>query len=186
MGGARKYRSFTGILYPDSTAYSCAEKLDILKECFPKWAFVLHDKDVNEDGELKKPHYHWVGYRENGVQVSTIAKFMDLPEAAVEFGKFGWRALVRYLTHIDHPEKTLYPVEDVTCNFNICALLQDELTSDDMAKSILNYLVSSGCSSTRQLVAWAIDNGVWSELRRSSGLWSAIMLENRNDLEWSK
>lgn len=176
---AKKYRSFTGVLYPDSTSYDCAEKLEMLQGAFNQWAYVLHDKDINADGTPKKPHYHWVGYRNNAVMVSTIARALDLKENEVEFGKTGWKPLVRYLTHIDHPEKAAYTVDLIAANFDVSRFMVDEMTSDDMARSIFSYVVSGKCSSVTQLVGWCIDNGYWSELRRTFNLWQALMHETQ-------
>lgn len=51
-----KDRKYQGVLYPDSESYCCDDVLNILKSTFPEFAYILHDKDVDENGELKKPH----------------------------------------------------------------------------------------------------------------------------------
>lgn len=178
----KKYRSFTGILYPDSTAYNCEELLDKLPVIFEEWGYVLHDSDVLESGEVKKAHYHWVGRRKNPVSLKTIANAFGIPEEAIEFVKHGWRAAVRYLTHVDHEEKFQYDPACVVCSFDYGKFLVDDVSSEDMAKGIFNYLVTSGCTSTMQLTRWAIDNGYWPEMRRAFPLWAAIMLENKNEM----
>lgn len=180
---AKKYRSFTGVLYPDSTSYDCAEKLEMLEGVFEEWGYVLHDKDTNADGTPKKPHYHWVGHRKNGVMVSTIAKALGLNENEVEYGKSGWRSLVRYLTHIDHPEKAAYTVDLITANFDVSRFMVDEMTGDEVAKSIFSYVMSGKCQTATQLVGWCIDNGYWSELRRSFGLWQTLMNEVKANVD---
>lgn len=192
MGKAKTYRAYTGIFYPDSVSYVCEEKLALLDGAFNKWAYVLHDRDVwTEDderidsahcaGSLKKPHFHWVGYRENGVALATVAKALQLSDNDIEIAKHGWKNVCRYLTHLNAPEKAQYDVSEITSNFDIQSLMFDEVSAEDMAKTIFSYLMESGCISTRQLVKWSFDNGCWSELRRSFSLYQSIMQENRQD-----
>ena len=60
MADNKKIRNFSGVLYPDSESYNCNEVIDRIKSKFKQWAFCLHDMDVNDEGELKKAHIHWV------------------------------------------------------------------------------------------------------------------------------
>ena len=46
-----KDRKFQGILYPDSESYCCEDVLNVLKSTFPEFAYILHDKDTDENGE---------------------------------------------------------------------------------------------------------------------------------------
>lgn len=172
---AKKYRSFTGVLYPDSTSYDCSEKLEMLQGAFNQWAYVLHDKDTNADGTPKKPHYHWVGYRENAVLGSTIARAMELQEHEIEHGKFGWKYLVRYLTHIDHPEKAAYTVDLIKANFDVTRFMLDEVTREDMARSLISFIRQGTCNTQMQLVVWALDNGCYSEFMRNPTYWSGLL-----------
>ncbi|MGQ7458465.1 Rep family protein, partial [Streptococcus suis] len=52
----QKGRDWTFIVYPESAPSNWREILD---ETHMRWVeFPLHDKDVNADGEIKKPHWH--------------------------------------------------------------------------------------------------------------------------------
>ena len=57
----KQSRSFLGVLYPDSTSYVFDDVLVRLKDTFPELAYITHDRDVDDNGELKKPHVHWCG-----------------------------------------------------------------------------------------------------------------------------
>ena len=49
-------RTWTFIVYPESAPQNWRELLD---ECHVSWVeSPLHDKDVNPDGTVKKPHWH--------------------------------------------------------------------------------------------------------------------------------
>ena len=54
---SEKSRTFLGVLYPDSESYDCASVLDRLSDVFEEWAYITHDMDTEEDGEVKKAAY---------------------------------------------------------------------------------------------------------------------------------
>ena len=64
-------RKFCGVLYFDSTMYDCLVVLECLNDCFSCWGYVLHDSDVDENGEVKKAHYYWVGKQETPAPART-------------------------------------------------------------------------------------------------------------------
>lgn len=81
--------------------------------CLNVFVSPLHDKDVNPDGEQKKPHYHVLVIYDS---VKTQAQFLDF---ASTFGGVGQekvnsiRGYARYLCHLDNPEKYQYNLDDV-------------------------------------------------------------------------
>ena len=96
-----------------------------------EYAYILHDKDVNEKGILKKPHFHIVINMENATSVFTIAKkfdilpnFIDLPKGKSAFGD-----CVEYLTHQNEEEqkkgKFLYSDDEVKSNFDFKKLIEE-------------------------------------------------------------
>lgn len=108
---------YAAIIYPDSLPLQAAvDHLDGLK-----WDYrisPLHDKDVNEDGTPKKPHYHLLcGFaskppefldfrdmmRKRGFVVAEYEKDckQNCPERAE-----------RYHAHLDQPEKAQYNPDD--------------------------------------------------------------------------
>lgn len=168
MGSKSKQgRNFQGILYPDSTAYDCQVALEKLSEVFPKHAYILHDQDINEDGTPKKPHYHWLGSRETPVAISTIAKQLGIAENAVEFCK-SYRTFLRYLIHLDHPDKAQYKPDAVQGNFDKRFLVG---MSEQSFISLVRQKIDSGEIATfRGLYIWAEQNDFWPEFRRNQAL----------------
>ena len=68
-------RKFCGILYVESDTYNVDDVLGHIKSYFDQWAYCLHDRDViEESGEIKKAHFHWVGSVKNPVSLSTISR----------------------------------------------------------------------------------------------------------------
>lgn len=92
---------------------------NILKEYLIKsdnirfWAFILHDKDIDNNGAVKTPHYHIVvkfysPYGKNTI-INAFAKDLMINKNII--GVQIVRSLVsitRYLSHSDSPEKYRY------------------------------------------------------------------------------
>lgn len=171
-------RCFQGILYPDSQSYDCDSVLARLSSVFSEWAYVLHDKDTDENGELKKPHFHWVGRLDSPALITTVAggKKLCVPENSVEFCE-SWKGSVKYLTHENAPEKYHYSFDDVTSNFDVRRLSAPKQNEVAKVRLIRNYLSESGCTSAEQLMDWCIENDCWPEYRRSFAIWACVMRE---------
>ena len=176
-----KSRNFLGVLYPDSESYICEEVLGLLDATFKEWAYVLHDKDTDDEGNPKKPHIHWIGKRASPVPISTISNSLGVPNNSVEFCN-RWKQSARYLIHLDSPDKEAYLPSDIVSNFEISKYLS-EMSDLDMAKKILDYVETEHPVSLHTLIKWCMSNGCWSEYRRSSGTW--IVLLNQMKMEES-
>ena len=87
---------------------------DKIKEALEKfgkceYAYVLHDKDMNEDGTEKAKHYHIVIKTENPTSIYTVASrfnilpnFIDIPRGTDAFSE-----CVKYLTHEDEKQQKI-------------------------------------------------------------------------------
>lgn len=173
-----KSRTFLGVLYPDSESYDCASVLERLADVFEEWAYITHDMDTDENGEVKKPHIHWVGKLANAALLSTVAggHKLGVPENSVEYCR-SWKAAVRYLVHKDSPEKFQYSTDLVHSNFEIGPVLDRAQCEIVKVKMIRQYILDTQCTSATQLLDWCIENNCWSEYRRSFAIWSCIMRE---------
>lgn len=117
----KRTRNWTVILYPEDLPENWVNLVDDLHF---KWIEgPLHDKDVNADGQPKKPHSHTLfmfdsvkteeqvtsmlkdvfGESEKGSIVG-VAK----PKQVIDRG-----AIVRYMAHLDNPEKAQYDIVDI-------------------------------------------------------------------------
>lgn len=111
--GTGRTRNFACIVYPESAPENWQ---DILADEFiPAFISPLHDKDVNPTGEVKKAHYHVI------LMFDGVKTFEQAQEV---FDKIGGvtcqtvnsiRGYVRYLCHMDNPDKAQYKQEDVIC-----------------------------------------------------------------------
>lgn len=111
--------TWTFLVYPESAP---KDWLDVLKELHvPFIVSPLHDKDINKDtGEIKKAHYHCIvkfKSKKSFKQVkSGICDKLNspIPQPVVDIAM-----MVRYLAHLDDPQKYQYNVEDIQVYGNI-------------------------------------------------------------------
>lgn len=113
-------QNFGIILYPENEDHMKA--LDHVKRYAPvmewTWFAILHDRDKFETEtaeEEKKPHYHLVVIGEARRTVKSMAERLQLPPEYnfIECLNSNPRGMLRYLTHMDHPEKYQYSPKDV-------------------------------------------------------------------------
>lgn len=93
----------------------------ILDENANLYGFILHDKDMDEDGRIKTPHIHFVADMKKRIRVSTlinkIAKACDLDTMAITIDKYSsFEGSFQYLIHLNNPSKFHYGIEQVTTN----------------------------------------------------------------------
>lgn len=103
-------RIWTFVLYPDSMSPNYRTQLDDLHI---QWVeSPIHDHDVNQDGTIKKPHIHIVLNFEGNKSYEQIKEIGESVGGVVppehECRVSSIRGIVRYLIHLDNPEKYQY------------------------------------------------------------------------------
>ena len=76
------------------------------------YACILHDKDVDEDGVIKKAHYHVVLRFPNQTWSSALAKELGIADNYLEKPRSFDNALM-YLIHYNDSDKYQYSIDDV-------------------------------------------------------------------------
>lgn len=168
-------RTWEVVVYPDSECYVAAEVLGKVTEYFDQWCYILHDRDVNEDGTPKKSHYHVYGKLDTARTPQAVSNALGVGVASLR-SVSSWRGAVRYAVHLDHPEKYQYSSDDVSANFEIVKFLT--VDDDLQAARIFSFISSSRCTTVSGLTAWAFANGCYPALRRGFAVWSRLLSEN--------
>lgn len=107
----RRARNWCAVVYPDSAPSDWKQILDNLNV---KWACSpLHDKDTDDDGQLKKPHWHIVICYSGNKSFEQVKD--DLAEIKCPIPQIcrDVRSSVRYFIHKDHPHKFQYSQADI-------------------------------------------------------------------------
>lgn len=108
-------RNYCCVIYPDSAPDNFLDLINGL--LVPCVLSPLHDKDVNPDGEPKKPHYHFMvcfeGVKtvDQAKEVFEVVKGVVPPSPEVK----SVRSMARYFCHLDNPDKFQYNIQDVRC-----------------------------------------------------------------------
>ena len=173
-----KTRNFELILYPDSESYDCDQLLDLLSQKFDKWAYIKHDRDTDNTGELKKAHYHAYGSRSSPVLISTIANAFGLAANFVN-PVLDWNAAIQYSTHINQPDKYLYRPSDITSNFDHFKVFKSQRDDAEDAAAIFQYIADTRCVNFTKLTQWVLENCYWASFRRGQSIWKELLWENR-------
>ena len=101
-----RFRSWSIVLYADSTNYDFDSVFQILKS-YKDYCYIEHEKDH----EIKKKHFHFNLYLDNPTYRSTLSHKLGIPANYIECIN-NVRCMNRYLTHIDFPDKQQY---DLSC-----------------------------------------------------------------------
>lgn len=111
LKGSRK-RNWTFIVYPESAPKDWIRQITsmglrgAISPC--------HNRDVNPSGEPKKPHYHVVLTYSGAVTENAAQAVSDAFSGVKVLPVKDLRAMMRYLCHLDNPEKAQYDVNEVT------------------------------------------------------------------------
>ena len=111
-----KYRSRKHciLLYPDDVNYNTY--MDNLKSY--DFAYIIHDKDKNDNGELKKQHTHVVLTSKNAIWNSALSVELGIPMNYIQQCRNEESAL-NYLVHFNDCDKYQYSLDEVKGSVNI-------------------------------------------------------------------
>lgn len=82
------------------------------------WAFIIHDKDVRDDGTPKTSHIHIAIRFHYACDSKHICQWFGLQESQIEKVKGRWSDMLKYLTHENAPTKFRYSDDEVKSNFD--------------------------------------------------------------------
>lgn len=177
-------RKFCLLLYPEDTTHMTA--LQCVKESYD-CAIILHDKDVDENGEVKKPHYHVViTVGKNAIWNTALAKALGITENYIQQCRNVDRAL-EYLIHFNEPEKYQYTIEEVS------GTLKDRLkqsvnstgkTEGEKVMELMNFIQQyDGYLTITEFSKYACEIGMWDVYRRSAVIFMNIIKEHNAMLD---
>lgn len=109
--GHDRTRVWTAIVYPDSAPENWR---DILDDCHFEWVeSPLHEFDTNPTGELKKAHWHIALSFDGPKSYEQVSEILLPLNCTVPQKCHALRGVVRYMAHLDNPEKYQYPVSGI-------------------------------------------------------------------------
>lgn len=176
-------QNFQCILYPDATNYNCDFIINhILPDSgfFQSWFYILHDSDLNDDGCIKKAHYHVIVTKTSPSKIGIVSKQLGVPVTDVERCR-SLKDCINYLDHNEILDKHQYSKDEIITNDH--ALLNKCFSVDSDAeagKLIIEFILNNHIASVSQLSCWVLENGLYSAYRRGFAIFARLIAEQRD------
>lgn len=158
----KRSKHFATVVYPESTLLSSMfEFLGDLKISY--LVSPPHDSDLDEQGNLKKAHFHVILVFDSLKSFEQIQSILSSSPSDVQFCGLeivnSFPCYARYLCHLDNPDKAQYDVNDVVAfgidYFSIIVTKADKFIS---FVSLLDFIESNPDLSFADLCFYARHN----------------------------
>lgn len=128
-----RYRTYIFVLYKDSEVYDYEEVLNTIKGDLKYYAFIEHKAEKNET----KDHTHVIVHFPNGRYPGAFSKSIGIPSHYLQI-PLSIRGCMRYLTHIDYPEKIQYDLQFVNVSKSYMKSFYNAFDDEKIDIDILN------------------------------------------------
>lgn len=179
-----KYRSRVHmlLLYPDNAEH--VKAMETIKQSYD-YAAILHDKDKDEDGNLKKAHWHVVLRFQQANWSSAICKNIGIEHNYIEECKKFDNAMC-YLVHYNDTDKAQYEVSEV---FGTLAprlkeiINKGEKSEGEKVYELIEFIENCGGKITvKEFSKYCALNGYWAEFRRSGAIFCKMLEEHNEEI----
>lgn len=155
----------------------CLAKVDALRTYLQNlpdikdYAIILHNRDINELGEPKTPHIHFVYLngktKKKSTWINAISNALGVSTLAVSLESYSsFEAVFQYLIHKNNPEKAQYSPDEI-----VTSIGQDEIEQYLSSTSVvanLDYFVGVVAKSDTLLdVMREIGIGLYQHYRKA-------------------
>lgn len=181
-----KYRSrkHTILLYPDCSEHCAAfEKLINIEH-----VGILHDKDKNEKGEIKKPHWHIVLCYKAAVWNTAISKELGIPLNYIQQVR-SEDAILEYLIHKNEENKHQYSLEEIFGSKKLVKKVKELAEKGDVTESekVIELIeLIENCDRPITIGGFSrvcASMGRWDVFRRSASIFLKIIEEKNKSLQ---
>ena len=142
-GNTERTKNYACIIYPDSAPKNYIEILEMTH--VPILISPIHDKDVQEDGTQKKPHYHILAMYDGQKTEKQAREIFDLVNGVGLEKVVSKKGYIRYLIHADSTTKAKYKMEDIVALSGASIELSEGIKDKyDIISELLDYAVKNG------------------------------------------
>lgn len=150
----------------------------------------LHDKDINETtGEAKKPHWHVIVIFDNTKTIKFAEEISNSVNGTNCKAVKSLNGAIRYLTHIDNPEKAQYSRSDIVnigCH-DIDEAFQNSVDKYIAIKDMITFIKDNNVTEYIDFMEYCANNKFddWFRLLcdNSSFVIQGVITSNRNKLK---
>lgn len=156
---ASRNRGFAFVIYPESAPENWRSIID---DFHVQWAeSPLHEFDVNETGEIKKPHWHIVLNFDSVKSIDQVKRLIEPLNGTIPIALNSVRGMVRYFAHLDNPEKYQYPVDQIIGHggMDVADLLRLSASARyAVIRKMCEYVKYYGVTEFYELMDYAAEN----------------------------
>lgn len=157
-GKDTRTRNWTCVLYEDSMPDNY---VDVLDEEHIEWIeSPWHDKDINADGSAKKKHKHLLLLFGGVKSYEQVKELTDKLGAPIPQRVHNAKAMVRYMAHLDNPDKAQYNPEDIKAHGGVdLAELMRPNSSEryTLIKEMMTFVKDNGITEMQDLLDFALE-----------------------------
>lgn len=151
-----RVRNWTFVLYEDSAPENWRDCLD---DMHIEWIeSPWHDMDLNADGSPKKKHKHILLLFPGKKSYEQIKEITDSINQPIPERCHNSKALVRYMAHLDNPEKAQYQVSDIIAHGGVDLAEMLRPSSSErytLIRDMIDYIRSAGVTEFQDLMDYA-------------------------------
>lgn len=174
-------RKFCLLLYPNEDK-THKKALDYIKLNYD-YALIVHDKDTNENNEIKKAHTHIVVSFPNAKWNTALAEELGVTSNYIEKCRDMDKAL-EYLIHYNDDTKHLYDIDLVQGNLKTQLkkiLLNDGKDENQKAYELMDYIENfEGYIDEMEFFKHACEVGMYDVARRSAYILMRLIDRHNN------
>lgn len=172
-------RKFMLLLYPEDPTHVRA--LEVIKGSYDH-AVILHDKDLDDSGNLKKPHWHVVvNTGKNAIWNTSLADTLGIALNYIEQARNMDRAL-QYLIHFNEADKHQYSVDEVSGSLKNrlkMTIGAGERLEGEKVEELIGFIEAyEGHLTVTVFSKHCASVGLWDIYRRSGSILNRIIDEH--------
>lgn len=178
-------RNWTFVCYPESLPDGWIEIIDSWH--VPYVISPVHDQDLNPDGTSKKPHHHVLLMFQGIKTYEQVVELIKPLNATIPLICQSTKGLVRYMTHMDNPEKYQYRTEDIIAGAgaDLAELLKPSSADRyTMIREMIQFIQDFQIMEFEEIVVYAMENkaDTWFPLLcdNSAYIISSVIASKRN------
>lgn len=191
----QKFRTIELVLWTITDSYDTWDIISLLEDfCFVngyRYYYLNHDKDVDDNGEPKKEHIHFIIYTTRDKECTTKQLFSylnwfdedgNIPSFAQFRIKNNIRESVKYLTHSSNNSTNKYHYDWMAIQTNDTPYVERVFSEDMESASILliiRYIDDrEDFVKVREVVQMVLDKDIWSVYRRNASIVKSLLDEH--------
>lgn len=176
----KRFRNFTVVIYEDDPDFD-RQAFNLSQE--GETIYIRHDKDIDDEGNDKKPHYHYVLRLKEACTISALSKRIEVKENMIEPVKKSMNGCLKYLVHFGYDDKFQYNPEDVNGNSDklkqrFLKLVTENVPEADKVETIEKFILNY---SPGEYIEWPVIGAyarkinMWDAFRRNSWYFTKLV-----------